>query len=90
MAFGPSHEYEVPVIQYVRSGRHDIAYQSFGSGDLDLVFTPNCVGSRRTSPIESAPAFDSATRAVQCASALQHAAHHRGLTIRAGLHTGEC
>ncbi|HEY3209066.1 MAG TPA: adenylate/guanylate cyclase domain-containing protein [Actinomycetota bacterium] len=35
-------------------------------------------------------AFDLATSAVRCASALRDAVHALGLEIRAGLHTGEC
>jgi len=35
------HEDDAPITQYVRSGRHHIAYQCFGSGEVDLVFTPN-------------------------------------------------
>jgi class 3 adenylate cyclase len=35
-------------------------------------------------------AFDGPARAVQCASALREALTPLGITIRAGLHTGEC
>jgi len=34
--------------------------------------------------------FDAPTRAVRAAMAIQAAAHHRGLGVRAGIHTGEC
>jgi class 3 adenylate cyclase len=34
--------------------------------------------------------FDSPTRAVQCARAIQDAVERLGLEIRAGIHTGEC
>jgi class 3 adenylate cyclase len=33
--------------------------------------------------------FDAPSRAVQCALAIQHDAHRRGMAVRAGVHTGE-
>jgi class 3 adenylate cyclase len=35
-------------------------------------------------------AFDSPVRAVRCGLAIVHGAHHTGVEVRAGVHTGEC
>ena len=38
----------------------------------------------------TSPAFDGPARAIQCAAALRDAARPLGLTLRQGVHTGEC
>jgi class 3 adenylate cyclase len=77
-----------PETRYAKSGDVHIAYQVVGEGPLDLVFVPGFVSN-----VEAAWELPARARSLRCVGRAAHAINREvaslGLSVRAGLHTGE-